>query len=37
MKMQSEGLRGGRFSFINRNAEAYNRLSGFILLKLLPV
>lgn len=37
MKMQSEGLRGGHFSFINRNAEAYNKLSGFILLKLLPV
>lgn len=35
--MQSEGPGGACFSFINRNAEAYIKLSGLILLKLLPV
>lgn len=34
--MQSESL-SGVVSFININTEAYNNLSGFILLKLLPV
>lgn len=34
--MQSESLTGVA-TFININAEADNNLSGFILLKLLPV
>ncbi len=35
--MQSESLLGGVFPFINKNTEAYNKLNGCVLLKLLPV